>query len=674
MGLFLVACLPALLVAQAMAPATQNKPSCISNIYIYLDLSRSLNRAQLTTLDQFLQKTDALGEFDRYQTENTSVVIPFGANLGADYRSVKSFASLHDSIRQQELHNPKLQLDQSDIVTVLLNISQRIRSAPSTMNPNTIFLIVSDFAHDVTPSDDDASIEVDIHDWRDRFQNIAENLHALIGKSDSPAILLLPVEITSSRRRGISETVIRDIEKIAQHPVRLPALERDQSTRLSLESSFHPFQINYTLSPEKISATVTNFSCRNLPQLEAVLRHTRAPANGSGAEHQPLNFTKDTFPSKSQVIFKLPQSNGYKDKCLAAADYYIEVESTKTAATALVTFASIEVNVDPFIFVEDFRASPGTAPGSDTLASMLSDNTFARVTIRKNLFAPEELKKLHISILKQGSVAFDFEVKSTLTKSLTQEPGRQIVDMKGAWKQPRGRTDFWAQTCFSRDTNPLDLQLIVSSTDDDHLIIQKNPMDLTVDGDGTDSHDILETLVQHASIPTFATALVLLIFIYSRRIVSLDFLASVIAVTGAFTFPTFFVLHRIETFSRWINRSFIGPWPGIICFLIMAVFAISGYKLVQKGVILPSATRAESELELLIQAQATRNNSTRFNRRKTKILRLIGSITIVSIMIILPAAIGILSLLHQPSPACNIILHDSLDRYTAPPDSGAQQP
>jgi len=639
---------------QPLNDQTVVRDQCESRVYLYIDVSRSLGKPEKDYLSR------ALGRL--LSAENTKSapiayekiikVIPFSDRLAkaetiSEGNAEESLGKiLKDRRGYKDENDNNLDRSQSNIIEVIKSIQELTDPGGGLSGSHVVFMIASDFVHDDTSEDTEASRELDQEHWDKSKGKLLESLHDVFDSGSPPVLLLLPTP--SSEADSLGRQVIEDLRRLVPYDSQVHPIGEGELDLRNLIRFLRPLLVEYSVDKEaeKLKVNISN-RCFQLGKAHLGAKTSTVKLGvlpddlcdfreNHGCEKYVGALGGAPWPPTGEIIINL--------------DFFEVKGQVKGLKEELVPLPSVNLAEYLFLSSLNLRVEPWRRrlEGSAQISSVLWRGEDAT---------------LSFDLLKEGESAIGSDtvhLKAPQEKDPTPRHEALSVDMAVD-------SEKLAKICLDKAPN---LKLQVQAPE--NLWIQKKLID--VDVEHYEEEDFLEKLIHDGSIPAFLTLFTIYLMAFRSRDLELARVHEILGVAG-FWAILLFLLRRIPWFDSKIEAYVLEPKSNLISIAIGIMLVLVGWVMLTRGSLGPARDREEIRLELAIEelkAREAREGGmhlpifflARWWRKLVKSLarrppfQSLPRFARVVFVLVVPAAAVILMIAFKPAPSCRLKVVD----------------
>jgi hypothetical protein len=612
----------------------QDQPSCDTTVYVYVDVSASLDPGQKDKLSSVVHKVLTVPGPMPVTINQEVRLVPFAGKAG-NPESGKNL-DVKSAIRGVLNHEPPwteerlkdLNFKQSNLVAVFEDIAKRLQS-DQINGAYPVFVVASDFLHDSSDSDDPESRGHDLRDWIDyakskNFESLKQRFSSCPASEPCPILLLFPVQ---PRRQGperldVSSQVLTDLKQLVAYNNQIFEINGG-ITHPSVLEFIRPLALTVKREGDGrvLKVKVVNRACSHLPDLELVANRS----DGTVLTKAP--YPRCRFDTDKVNSCELSVDLGNPQVWDEGKDVKLFLQKPGTSPDPI---QEQRIAVEEFLSVSSVEAHFGR------FNRYLDSTVRGRYLLWQNDRAPLSMTLLdHMrTIGTSGEINLHRKQQS---EDLRPQPFSERTEIA-----VQDEIQDLARICLSGRGERLQLTFTVRPED---LLIEKGPHDVWViphDGQG----DLLQDVVQHGSFPALATLLTLLALSVRRRELSLGHIEEILGVAG-FWLIVFFLLHRVESFARAIDIFFVGDLGRWLALSVALALTAVGVVMLWQGVLSPARSEAEIALSL-----AREEHGLSPKRRSGLVRRTIYGYARLLLLVVVPLGAGIWIFFGEPSADC----------------------
>lgn len=604
--------------AVSSAPPTQQY-TCESRVFLYIDKSGSLSTSERQDVSEQLGELLAKQAGTIVSSTRSISVTPFAERSGKTITMQSAEGAEAISKKIIDLFEAELkevgQSDLSDMVALAQHIGSQIDGLHADTH-GVIFIVISDFEHDVTGGHDDPwTRKKDLEDWRTRKSDVLTKLEPKF--KNGPMLLLLPVKV-SEDALGIGKEVEAELEKLTPYESQVKSIG---GVRIDLTSMLHylePLTIESKINESaRINAvTVVNRSCVKLPKLR-IRRKLLLSEKESKFIEEKMSNGKEVDNNGNALDFELDASTKPKEEFSFDVDEALFDPKPATVdgrapEVMVVVFpvddkkaiaiADLPVNYDEYVSLERFIGTASKSNGGvlDLGAHFERAYWSGDVSVQLTLLR-DDIWPIGYStkvLLPEGSGAANDTnpklVKAQVEIGLDKEEG----DLESLCDEP-----------LAKKTG-LTMRVEVFPPG---ASVQEHSLPVNVVTNGDNQRDLLENIAQQGSFPAIATLLTLLAIAGIRRQLTLGHVEEILAAAGLLWVTVFLLLHRIpwaaHHINDWLSGKIANRVGAGICLLLIVLVCL----LIRLGTIFPAKEISEIDVVIEKDVLTAHNNSLVFS-------------------------------------------------------------
>ncbi|MES1245349.1 MAG: hypothetical protein ABUT39_27345 [Acidobacteriota bacterium] len=586
-AVLLIAALLLLLGAPSQATTTPaGDIECRMTLYLFVDVSASLSGAEQDRLGEGLAQVLSGSLF---QERRTVYLVPFAEKMPQFPRSFENptTSEIKAELRRQfEYKTGVGDPNRTDLRQVFDFIKAKIE----VHNQYEVFIVASDFEHDLTNDRSSAALREHKENWIDYWAEKGKFLKDKFSSSPSRGALLL-LEMATSSRTTVSETVLGDLRPLAPEGGQVKPFQPSPGQRFDA-SSFLAYVKPVRLSVKRsgslqsgsmrVDVNAFNLTCLNLQNLYYSL------AIDAGRKHvvevkAPMQALPGNHWSASRVI---PESTlqAVQQERLHVEDLGIVVDAFPSPASAEEDFVGYsERQLQDYIFLEHLKGEPG----------LLSQELHLELTFRGELEGR-----------KRVTLEFHHGDRLIGKKNVYVEP--YDLNKGGPIRPVDVKIEDLPAVCAS-DEKP-----ILKLWGDSEFLVQYNES-LPLDNRNLHNHptrELVEGVFEQASLPALITLLFTLLLLFRKVSFDLGRVEELVAVIAVGATTTVVILHALTSAEYFIDKLLMDQaarWIGALALLFSAVLLA---RLLQTGALpLPVSDEEMASSLAIEEAHARRRLS-----------------------------------------------------------------